>query len=263
MAYAPYRHQRRSIRLRGHGYTRPGAYFGTICTDRRFRLCREVVDGEVRLNTFREIVREEQLRTAQVRPYVELFEHDFVVMSNHILEHDVGATRRVAPTAPLRGPTSQSLGAIIAQFKSIVTKRINTLRRTPGAPVWQRNYYEHINRNERALNAIRRYIVDNPRRWHLDRYNPRAHAGTPPARQIWHNGLHYPQRPLPLTARNAFKATIQPILRNAQEGLHDPETQTPCAHHHGVAIGPAARPADRRGLGRAGDRKRIAGGLCA
>ncbi len=190
--------RRKSIRLKEYDYTQPGAYFVTICTYRRAHLFGQVVDGEMRLNAFGKIVWEEWFRTAQVRPYVELFENEFVVMPNHIhgiiwiVEHDVGATRRVAPTSrrvapqPPRGPVPQSLGAIIAQFKSVVTKRINTLRGTPGAPVWQRNYWEHVIRTERALNAIRRYIIENPARWHLDRYNPAATGTDPLARESWH-----------------------------------------------------------------------------
>jgi len=79
----------------------------------------------------------------------------------------------------------QSIGAIIGQFKSAVTRQINALRNAPGAPVWQRNYYEHIIRNEQALNAIRRYIVENPLRWHLDRYNPERIGKDPLAQEIW------------------------------------------------------------------------------
>jgi len=52
----------------------------------------------------------------------------------------------------------------VGSFKSAVTQRINALRGTPSAPVWQRNYYEHIIRTERALKAIRRYIAENPLR---------------------------------------------------------------------------------------------------
>ncbi len=95
----------------------------------------------------------------------------------------VGATRRVAPTrvAPTttspspsspHGPTPGSIGAIIGQFKSITTKRINALRGTPGAPVWQRNYYEHIIRNAAEWQRIRQYIQDNPARWEADGENP-------------------------------------------------------------------------------------------
>jgi len=65
-----------------------------------------------------------------------------------------------------------SLGAVIGNFKSVTARRINRVRKTPGAPVWQRNYYEHIIRNERELNAIRQYIRDNPARWAEDIENP-------------------------------------------------------------------------------------------
>ena len=73
---------------------------------------------------------------------------------------------------PPCGSPSGSLGAIVGNFKSVVTRRINRIRKTPGEPVWQRNYYERIIRNERELNAVRQYIRDNPARWAEDRENP-------------------------------------------------------------------------------------------
>ena len=203
--YDPTKHHRRSIRLPGYDYTQPGAYFVTICTHNREPLFGHVVNGEMVLNAWGRIVWEEWFRSAEIRAEIELFPDEFVVMPNHIhgivwiVETDdpnarahgdasnvgvtgrspmhgrapnVGATGR-SPLQP-RGPAPRSLGSFIAGFKSAVTKRINALRGTPGARVWQRNYYEHIIRNERALNAIRRYIAENPQRWHLDRHNPTA-----------------------------------------------------------------------------------------
>jgi len=78
------------------------------------------------------------------------------------------ASRRLAPTDRPNGPASGSIGAIIAQYKSIVTKRIRRLPDAPGHPIWQRNYYEHIIRSEESLNQIRQYIVNNPSRWAED-----------------------------------------------------------------------------------------------
>jgi putative transposase len=78
------------------------------------------------------------------------------------------ATQRVAPT----GPVSGSVGAIIGQFKSAVTKRINQIRDNPGVPVWQRNYFERVIRNDRELATIREYIVNNPMKWAMDKENP-------------------------------------------------------------------------------------------
>ncbi len=83
--------------------------------------------------------------------------------------------------APLPDPSPShphvkpgSLGAIVRSYKSAVTREINRLRQTPGAPVWQRSYYDHIIRNEHALNAIRGYIWLNPARWAADRENPES-----------------------------------------------------------------------------------------
>lgn len=197
-------HRRRSIRLPGYDYTQPGAYVVTICTHERVHLFGKVVDGEMRLNTYGEIVREEWFRTAEVRPNVELLDDEFVIMPNHthgitwivdvgtthwpvVGGQIVGVQRRCAPTstAPTKPNVAPgSLGAIIRSFKSTVTRRVNTLRTTPGAPVWQRNYWEHVIRDERALDCIRRYIAHNPLRWHLDRYND-GRVGPDP----WATGL--------------------------------------------------------------------------
>jgi REP element-mobilizing transposase RayT len=72
-----------------------------------------------------------------------------------------------------------SIGAVIGQFKSLTAKRINEIRGTPGTRVWQRNYYEHIIRDEASLDRIRQYILDNPARWASDPENPQAVAPEP------------------------------------------------------------------------------------
>ncbi len=59
-------------------------------------------------------------------------------------------------------PVVGSVGVIVGSFKSAVSKRVNQIRQTPGAPVWQRNYYEHIIRDDGALDRIRKYIANNP-----------------------------------------------------------------------------------------------------
>ena len=215
MTYDPRKHHRRSIRLKGYDYTQAGAYFVTIVTHDRECLFGEVVDGQMRLNPFGEIVREEWFRTAVVRPYVMLAPDEFVVMPNHIhgiiwivgvgdrnrrnvLGTDrmgdpsgrgdpVGGSRGDPAGRPCRddrdqrphGPAAGSVGAIIGQIKSIAAKRINALRGTPAAPVWQRNYYERIIRYETSLVRVRRYIAANPSRWGADRDHPRR----PPRRR--------------------------------------------------------------------------------
>jgi len=78
-----------------------------------------------------------------------------------------------SPQRPI-GTQSGSLGAIIQNFKSISTRKLNKARSTPGIPIWQRNYYEHIIRDEDELNRVRQYILDNPLKWALDQENPKC-----------------------------------------------------------------------------------------
>jgi REP element-mobilizing transposase RayT len=201
------RHHRRSIRLRGYDYRQAGSYFVTICTHQRELLFEHPVLRRVAETLWQRIPRH--------FPYVRLDE--WVVMPNHIhgivviLEDqrrgeaspgtgshteqlpagETGLADQVAygDASPLprrpSGVPSGSLGAIIGNFKSVTARRINRLRHTPGAPVWQRNYYEHIVRDERALNAIRQYIADNPARWAWDTYNPTADGPDPHAANLW------------------------------------------------------------------------------
>ena len=99
---------------------------------------------------------------------------------SHTIEN-VGATRRVAQNnddraIPRIAPTKQklisnSLGSIIGQFKSKVTKRLRELSGNPELKIWQRNYYEHIIRNELDLQNIRQYITLNPLKWEIDEYH--------------------------------------------------------------------------------------------
>jgi len=114
---------------------------------------------------------------------------EFVIMPNHmhgiivLLDANhiaVGATH----ASPLQnndsistrpqGPKKQSISSIVGSFKSAVTKRVNQMRDTPGAKLWQRNYWEHIIRDENELKRIREYIANNPLQWEWDRENPNA-----------------------------------------------------------------------------------------
>jgi putative transposase len=76
--------------------------------------------------------------------------------------------------APLPNRAARSLGSFIAGYKAAVTKRINQLRDTPGLPFWQRDYWEHVIRDEESLNRIRAYIESNPARWDQDQLHPAA-----------------------------------------------------------------------------------------
>ena len=92
----------------------------------------------------------------------------------------VGAGLRPAPTVarapiPTSGgvpdPRRHALPEIVRAFKAFSARAINLRRGTPGTPVWQRNYYERILRDERALAAVRRYIRENPAKWGDDRFH--------------------------------------------------------------------------------------------
>ena len=178
MEYKPRRRDRKTLRLESYDYRQPGAYFVTIVAHARQSIFGEVVDQNVKLNDFGQIVTEEWERSNQIRCEIGL--DAFVVMPNHlhgiVMINPVGATGwSPSPSAPFK----RSLGAFVAGFKSAVTTRVNQLRGTPGVPIWQRNYYEHVIRSEESLNRIRQYIAENPGRWLFDPENPTATSPEP------------------------------------------------------------------------------------
>jgi len=123
------------------------------------------------LNDFGKIVNEEWLKTKEIRKNVDLDE--YVIMPNHfhgilIIEHR--GKMHLAPTnAKFGQPISGSLSAIIGSFKAAITRRINKLM-PEKIQVWQRDFYEHIIRNENDLYNIRKYIELNPLKWEIDVY---------------------------------------------------------------------------------------------
>jgi putative transposase len=169
---------RRSIRLTGYDYRAPAGYFVTICAAQHRPLFGSVVEGAVQLSRFGEIVREEWLRTARLRPGVLVAEEEFVVMPNHLhgivwlTAEPLGAEGGTQPGRQRPRLAAGSLGAIVGTFKAVTARRINRERGTPGAAVWQRNYWERIIRSERELERIRRYIHENPLRWDADSLHP-------------------------------------------------------------------------------------------
>ncbi len=178
MTYHPSKHHRRSIQA--YDYGQPGTYYVTICTHRHVCLFGDVMDDTMCLNGYGHLVEEQWVQTEAIRPNVIM--DVFQVMPNHvhgiigIADPEFGnrGIARHAPTARQFGkPIQNSLPTIVGSFKSVVTKRINRRRGTPGALLWQRGYYEHIIRHERALDGIRQYIVENSLRWHFDKNFPK------------------------------------------------------------------------------------------
>ena len=193
MKYDPQKHHRRSIRLKGYDYTQPGAYFITMCAYQRMHVFGEVINGEMKLSALGKIVREEWLRSAEIRKEIQVFEDEFIIMPNHL--HGINwiveapnmnrahamRPNTIPPTSMPPKPQKpdvrraslrrvpRSLGSFIAGFKASVTSRAERNLNMTG--IWQRNYYEHIIRNDRELNNIRWYILNNPLNWQLDRDN--------------------------------------------------------------------------------------------
>jgi len=167
MKFDPQKHHRRSIRLKGYDYSQAGAYFVTIVAWQREVLFGEIMDGVMVLNDFGKIVAKKWEWLETQYEYVEL--GTWIVMPNHfhaiLIIHSRGGSRP-APTTPIK-----PLGGLIGAFKTVSSKHINLLRRTDGIPVWQRNYYEHIIRNEREMDNIAKYIETNPLRWDEDDEN--------------------------------------------------------------------------------------------
>ena len=140
------------------------------------------------LNDFGQIVSEKWQWLEIQYAYIEL--GAWIVMPNHfhgiLVIHDdarggsqsalvdgtqpiIRGDSRIAPTPPIK---RKPLGGLIGAFKTVSTKQINLLRNTEGQTVWQRNYYEHIIRNEREMDRISRYIESNASQWAKDNENP-------------------------------------------------------------------------------------------
>ncbi len=185
--YDPTIHHRHTIRLAGFDYAQAHGAFVTICTHDRNPEFGIVTDGVVELSPAGIIVEEELVRTAAVRVNPPVIPGAYVVMPNHVQAVfflldgtqglDAGGGRmQYAPTdlasdKVVRSPR-QTVGAIVRGLKAATTSRINMLRGSPGAPVWQRNYYEHITRSPEDMDRILRYIEQNPARWAEDEENP-------------------------------------------------------------------------------------------
>ena len=168
----PKRCNHRLLRLKEYDYSQAGAYFVTICTKNHESIFGKVTNGTIQLSPFGEIIEACWKDLPSRYPHVEL--DAFVVMPNHIhgiVVISVGAIHELPPCQQT-GRRRMLLPRIIGYIKMNTAKRINRLRNTSGVSVWQRNYYEHVIRNEESLNSIRQYIAENPQRWALDKENP-------------------------------------------------------------------------------------------
>ena len=173
MIYNPNIHHRRSIRLKGYDYSQAGLYYITICTQDRACLIGNVVNGEMILNDSGTMIETEWVALKKRFPNIEL--HEYVVMPNHfhgilqIVDVDKGQPQGHAPT-------NKTVGDMMDAFKSITTvEYIHGVKQSGWKPfngkLWQRNYYEHIIRDEQSYQRISDYIINNPAKWKGDKFH--------------------------------------------------------------------------------------------
>ena len=180
-------HHRHSMRLRDFDYSQVGAYFVTICTKNRQCIFGKIDQGMMQLNASGRVASAQWQQLSNRFKDLELGE--WVIMPNHIhgilvitgrgeasLEkRSTSPDSIIKDASPLRpnGTVPGSLGAIIQNFKSITSRKISAQVRNVKGSVWQRNYYEHVIRNDRELRAISEYIYSNPQNWEKDTENTR------------------------------------------------------------------------------------------
>jgi putative transposase len=200
---------RRSIRLKGYDYSQDGLYFITICTQNRACLFGNIVNGEMILNEYGQIAFNEWMKTTEIRTNVELGDfvvmpnhfHGIVRIFGRGVSHtpqldtpkcnsgvsnsgvsnsgvsnsgvsnsgecNPGGLHSGVCDTPLRSP-SQTIGAIVRGYKSSVTKQLGLLGFNQ--KLWQRNYHEHIIRDEQSYINISDYIKNNPANWDNDSF---------------------------------------------------------------------------------------------
>lgn len=162
------KHNRRSIRLPDWDYCREGYYFITICTHERQCLFADERLHEIAVLAWAAIPTHPHAKQVQVDESVVMPNHGHGIL--HVI-HDPLVL--LPETNYSHGPQSGSIGAIVGNYKMLVTKRVKAVLKMTGMDmkVWQRGYWERIIRNERELEATRRYIQNNPLRWAEDRHN--------------------------------------------------------------------------------------------
>lgn len=183
MKFDSQKHHRRSIRVPNYDYSQPGAYFITIVTWRRECLFGEIVNGTMRLNDTGQVVWD--VWNSLPARYPRVTTGTAVVMPNHFhgiveIHEPVGAMVGTIHELPLPSHrvTNQkerrrmTLPLVVGYFKMNSAKRINKILNSEGIPVWQRNYYEHIIRNDEEYNRIHLYIEANVDNWVNDEENP-------------------------------------------------------------------------------------------
>ena len=192
MGYDPKIHHRRSIRLKKFDYSQSGFYFITICTQNHLCLLGKIENSRMETNDAGDMIRIWWKELGNKYPIINL--HESVIMPNHFhgiieIQSDlsVGANLCVRPgeskqkSKSVEGqthrsaPTGVPINKMVQWFKTMTTNEYIRGVKNNNWPqfdkkLWQRNYFEHIIRNEKSYVEISEYIQTNPLKWHLDRY---------------------------------------------------------------------------------------------
>jgi REP element-mobilizing transposase RayT len=171
---------RKSIRIPNFDYSAAGAYFVTVCVDKRQSRLGSITAGQMIANTFGLIAHRAWTWLQQQFPLIRV--DIYCIMPNHVhallmlaeAPGDLNSRRGALQSAPT--PTSQEaypkpLGRLIGAYKTHTTIEINRVPHTPSARFWQRNYYEHVIRNEIDYESVWNYIESNPQNWASDEEN--------------------------------------------------------------------------------------------
>lgn len=189
--------QRRSIRLPDYDYSTHGYYFVTICTQDRQEMFGEINDGKMVLNDMGKMIEDWWKKIPGRFDSIALDQHQImpnhmhgiVIIDDSVTYASVGVDPRVDPSMEMNpiGRTHRSaptLGNTIQWFKTMSTNEYIRNVKTHGwqsfnKRLWQRNYYEHVIRNDQSLQEIREYIINNPANWEKDKENPENFKITP------------------------------------------------------------------------------------
>ncbi len=165
--------RRRSLRLKGYDYAQPGYYYITICAQNRECLFGDITNSHMHLNDPGKIINRIWKEIPQF--YKGIGIDEYVIMPNHI--HGIIIIENGNPIGQAQGPAPTiTLPDLIKRYKTLTTRKyIDGVRSNSWKPfkkrLWQRNYYEHIIRNDIELDEIRKYITDNPAKWAEDKDN--------------------------------------------------------------------------------------------
>jgi REP element-mobilizing transposase RayT len=165
--------ERKRNRLKNYNYSQEGYYFVTICTKDKEEWFGKVEDGKMVLNTYGEVAKSCWFDLP--KHYLNCSLDSIVIVPNHVHGIIVVHGERIVGNGFKPFPT-HDLSEIIRGFKTFSSRRINEEMKGNDKFQWQKSFYDHVIRNDRSLDNLRQYIINNPVKWELDIENRRNEA---------------------------------------------------------------------------------------